>query len=161
MKRLILVLFAVLVATSAAQAQQKVTLAECGGDTVIYVKKNFVEGKARFIGQPFSKMLDEWRSQLPVGKILFSDTGNWPTKESERYLITGASLQFITEEEQLYREMRKEPYTDINVRFAPPYRHNLWALYNLRDQEGEPLGPQLYDCIRDYIVTDISFLDLK
>ena len=67
MKRLILVLFAVLVATSAAQAQQKTTLAECGGDTVIYVKKNFVEGKARFIGQPFANVLDEWKAQLPVG----------------------------------------------------------------------------------------------
>ena len=63
---LILLLFAVFAAT-AAQAQQKVTLADCGGDSVAYVKRNFVEGKALFIGQPFANVLDEWKAQLPVG----------------------------------------------------------------------------------------------
>ena len=69
---------------TAVQAQQKVTLAECGGDTVLYLRKTFDDRKAEFIGQPFSKVMDEWKSQLPVGRLLFGDTGIWPTKEEEK-----------------------------------------------------------------------------
>lgn len=111
MKRLILSLLA-LGCITLAQAQQKTTLAECNGDTVAYLKKNFVEGKQRFIGQPVSLILDEWRSQLPVGKLIFSDTG-WKRDTSKAELINGIALYFITNEELGLRDMQKNriPYS--------------------------------------------------
>ena len=144
---------------TAVQAQQQVTLAECGGDTVTYVKRNFAEGKARFIGQPFSKLVEEWRTQIPVGWILFSNTGNWPTKDEDKYLVTGATLYFITEEEKNLRVMQRKMYATIHVSFAPPYRHNFYDFCRIEEEDGLPLGPKLYECLKDYIVTDVSFLN--
>ncbi len=144
---------------TAVQAQQQVTLAECGGDTVTYVKRNFVEGKARFIGQPFSKLVEEWRTQIPVGWILFSNTGNWPTKDEDKYLVTGATLYFITEEEKNLRVMQRKMYATIHASFAPPYRHNFYDLCRIEEEDSLPLGPKLYECLKDYIVTDVSFLN--
>ena len=161
MKRLlILVLFAVFAAT-AAQAQQKTTLAECGGDTVIYVKKNFVEGKARFIGQPFANVLDEWKAQLPVGWLLFSDTGDWPTKEEEKYLVKSASLYYEKEEEINLKRIQHEPYYILLVTFVPPLRYQSLEFYQLQDEENLPLGPQLYEKLKDYVVKDIKVFEMK
>ncbi|WP_294597930.1 hypothetical protein [uncultured Rikenella sp.] len=160
MRRMIFLLLSIFSMT-AVQAQEKVTLVECGGDTVTYVKRNFAEGKARFIGQPFSKLVEEWRTQIPVGRILFSDTGNWPTKDEDKYLVTGASLYFITEEEMNLRVMKKQPYASISVDFAPPYRHNFYDLCRIEEEDGLPLGPKLYECLKDYIVTDVSFFMMK
>ena len=111
MKRLILSLLA-LGCITLAQAQQKTTLAKCNGDTVAYLKKNFVEGKQRFIGQPVSLILDEWRSQLPVGKLIFASTG-WQQDKSKAHLINGIVLYFITNEELGLRDMQKNhiPYS--------------------------------------------------
>ncbi len=162
MKRLlILVLFAVFAAT-AAQAQQKTTLAECNGDTVIYVKKNFVEGKARFIGQPFSKVLDEWKAQLPVGRLLFSDTGSWPTKDEEKYLVKSASLCYNIEAEINLRRIRHQSYYILTINFLPPLLHQSMELYQLQDEvERTELGPQLYDKLKDYVVKDIKVFEMK
>ena len=148
-------------AITAAQAQQAMTLAQCQGDTVAFVKRNFVEGKARFIGQPFSKVIDEWRSQIPVGRILFADTGNWPTKESEKYLVKGASLQFITENDQKLRGLHKEPYLRLVVKFNAPYYQKIDTLWSIQEQEGIPFGPQLYEQIKDYVIQDISVFEMK
>lgn len=160
MKRLILLLLSVF-AVTAAQAQQKVTLAQCQGDTVTYLKKTFDEGKSRFIGQPFSKVIDEWRSQIPVGRILFADTGNWPTKESEKYLVKGASLYFITEREVNSRNRRKEPYYRLSIQFAPPFDKKINDYWQLQEQEDMQLGPQLYEQIKDYIVESIAVVETK
>ncbi|WP_071135364.1 hypothetical protein [Millionella massiliensis] len=159
MKRLILSLLA-LGCITLAQAQQKTTLAECNGDTVAYLKKNFVEGKQRFIGQPVSLILDEWRSQLPVGKLIFSDTG-WKRDTSKAELINGIALYFITNEELGLRDMQKKPYTILNISLAPPYHDNIWDIYHLQDSENETLGPKLYDRIKDYIVTDVSDFEMR
>ncbi|WP_299458265.1 hypothetical protein [uncultured Rikenella sp.] len=158
MRRMIFLLLSIFSMT-AVQAQQQVTLAECGGDTVTYVKRNFVEGKARFIGQPFSKLVEEWRTQIPVGWILFSNTGNWPTKDEDKYLVTGATLYFITEEEKNLRVMQRKMYATIHASFAPPYRHNFYDLCRIEEEDSLPLGPKLYECLKDYIVTDVSFLN--
>ena len=148
-------------AITATQAQQKVTLAQCQGDTVAFVKQNFVDGKSRFIGQPFSKIIDEWRAQIPVAKITFSNTGNWPTKESEKYLVKGAYLDFITEREQNLRGMRKEPYISMSIQFAPPFYKKIDDYWQLQEQEDMQLGPQLYEQIKDYIVESIAVVEMK
>lgn len=159
MKRLISSLLA-LGCITLAQAQQKTTLAECNGDTVAYLKKNFVEGKQRFIGQPASLILDEWRSQLPVGKLIFGSTG-WQRDKSKEDLIDGIVLYFITNEELGLRDLQKKPYTVLDISLAPPYHDNIWDIYQLRDSENEALGPKLYDRIKDYIVTDVSDFEMR
>ncbi len=161
MKRLlILVLFAVFAAT-AVQAQQKVTLAECGGDTVLFLRKAFDDRKADFIGQPFSKVLDEWRSQLPVGQLLFGDTGMWPTKEEEKYLVKSASLYYEKEKEINLKRIQHEPYYILLVTFVPPLRYQSLEFYQLQDEENLPLGPQLYEKLKDYVVKDIKVFEMK
>ena len=137
MKRLILSLLA-LGCITLAQAQQKTTLAECNGDTVAYLKKNFVEGKQRFIGQPVSLILDEWRSQLPVGKLIFSDTG-WKRDTSKAELINGITLYFITNEEMGLRDLQKKPYTVLDISLAPPYHDIFGIIIKLQDPETKPL----------------------
>ena len=160
MKRILMLLMAIF-AITATQAQQKVTLAQCQGDTVTYLKKMFDEGKSRFIGQPFSKVVEEWRSQMPINRITFRDTGNWPTKESEKYLVTGAYLDFITERDANMRRMRKEASPSVYVDFAPPYNQKIDGFWLLQEQEDSQLGPQLYEKLKDYIIQDISVVGLK
>lgn len=146
---------------TATQAQQKVTLKQCGGDTVAYVKKNFVEGKARFIGQPFSKMIKEWKSQIPINRIMFGDTGSWPSDENQQHLVTDASLYFTPESEINLRGLRKESYYVVIATFEPPYRQKIKTLWDIEEQEGVPFGPKLYEAIKDYIVKDVFFLEMK
>lgn len=148
-------------AITAAQAQQKVTLAQCQGDTVAYLRKTFDEGKARFIGQPFSVLIKEWKSQIPINRIIFGSTGNWPSDENERNLVTHANVYFTPESEINLRGLRKEPYYGLTVVFAPPYRQKIQTLWSIEDQEGEPFGLRLYEQVKDYIVKDISFFEMK
>ena len=156
MKRLILSLLA-LGCITLAQAQQKTTLAECNGDTVTFIRKNFEEGKARFVGKPLAELLDEWTSQLPVGYLLFGDTGIHYLPEEEQNLVNGISLNHITEQERNARSARHEPYFVLAVKLAPPYHHNVWDLIKLKRQEQNQLGPQVYNAIKDYIVTDVDY----
>ncbi len=161
MKRLlILVLFAVFAAT-AAQAQQKTTLAECGGDTVLYLRKSFDERKVEFVGQPFSKVLDEWTGQLPVGHLVFGDTGSWPTKDEEKYLVKSATLYYNSETEINLRWLQKEPYYGISILFEPPFSYQSLEFYQLQDEENLSLGPQLYEKLKDYTVKDIRVFEMK
>ena len=150
-----------IIAITATQAQQKVTLAQCQGDTVAYVKKNFVEGKTRFIGQPFSKAIKEWKSQIPINRIIFGDTGSWPSDENQQHLVTDASLYFTPESVINLRGLRKEPYCVITFTFEPPYRQKFRTLWEIKEQEGVPFGPRLYEQIKDYIVKDVFFLEMK
>lgn len=160
MEKLILTLLSLFTIT-ALQAQQKVTLAECGGDTVAYVTRNFVEGKARFIGQPFSKVMDEWKAQLPVGRLLFGDTGVWPTKEEEKNLVNSVDLYFITEDEQCLRGLKKEPYFVLGISFEPPFYQKITDYWKIQEEENSQLGPQLYEKLKDYIVKNISIVELR
>ena len=98
MKRFIISILLTVLTGTAVQAQQKVNLSDCGGDTVLFLRKAFDDRKAEFVGQPFSKVLDEWKAQLPVGQLVFGDTGSWPTKAEERYLVRSASLYYNTEQ---------------------------------------------------------------
>lgn len=146
---------------TAIQAQQKVTLKQCNGDTVAYVKQNFVDGKARFIGQPFSKVIKEWKSQIPINWIIFGDTGSWPSDENQQHLVTSADLHFTPESEINLRRLRKEPYYSVTFTFVPPYHQKYRTLWEIKDQEGVPFGPRLYEQIKDYIVQDVFFLEMK
>ena len=121
MKRLILSLLA-LGCITLAQAQQKTTLAECNGDTVAFVRTNFA----------LAELLDEWTSQLPVGYLLFGDTGIHYLPEEEQNLVNGISLNHITEQERNARSARHEPYFVLAVKLAPPYHHNVWDLIKLK-----------------------------
>ena len=134
MKRLISSLLA-LGCITLAQAQQKTTLAECNGDTVAFIRKNFEEGKARFVGKPLAELLDEWTSQLPVGYLLFGDTGIHYLPEEEQNLVNGIDLNHITEQERNARSARHEPYFVLAVTLAPPYHHKWDDILNLQDQE--------------------------
>ena len=160
MKRLILLLLSMFMIT-AVQAQQKVTLAECGGDTVLYLRKTFDDRKAEFIGQPFSKVMDEWKSQLPVGRLLFGDTGIWPTKEEEKKLVNSIDIYFNTEEEVNLKGMRHELYYGVGISFTPPFLHKTREFWQLQEEENSQLGTQLYEKLKDYIVKDISTFELK
>lgn len=159
MKRTILLLLTVF-AVTAAHAQQKVTLKQCQGDTVAYLRKTFDQGKSRFIGQPFSKVMDEWSSQLPVNFLVFSDTGIWPTKDEDKLLVTGVSMYYNTETETNLKGMRHEPYYGLTIVFAPPYYQKSDDLRKLRNEEGTALGPKLYEMLKDYIVKDISSFEM-
>lgn len=161
MKRLlILLLFAVFAAT-AAQAQQKTTLAECGGDTVLYLRKAFDERKVEFVGQPFSKVLDEWKAQLPVGQLVFGDTGSWPTKAEERYLVRSASLYYNTEQETNSRGTRHESYYRLSISFVPPFPYQIMEFWRIQEEENSQLGPQLYEKLKNYIVKNITVCEMK
>ena len=160
MKRLILLLLSIF-AITAVQAQQNVTLAECGGDTVLYLRKTFDDRKAEFIGQPFSKVMDEWKSQLPVGRLLFGDTGIWPTKEEGKILVNSIDIYFNTEEEVNLKGMRHEPYYGVKISFIPPYLHKVREFWRLQEEEELQLGPQLYEKLKDYIVKDIYMFELR
>ncbi len=161
MKRIVIVLLLALFATTAVQAQKRVTLKQCNGDTVAYITQNFVEGKSRFIGQPFSKVIKEWESQIPIGRLVFGGTDPWALEESQRDLVNGASLYFITERESNLRTRQKEPYYSLTITFSPPYYQKLDDLYDIRDQEGIELGPKLYDLIKDYIVENLTIVEMK
>ena len=156
MKRLILSLLA-LGCITLAQAQQKTTLAECNGDTVTFIRKNFEEGKARFVGKPLAELLDEWTSQLPVGYLLFGNTGIHYLPEEEQNLVNSIGLNHITEQERNARSARHEPYFVLAVKLAPPYHHKWNDIVDLQDQEKKQLGPQVYNAIKDYIVTDVDY----
>ena len=160
MKKMIFLLLAVWSVT-ATQAQHKVTLAECNGDTVLFLKKAFDERKADFIGQPFSKVVEAWKAQLPVGRLLFSDTGIWPTKDEDKNLIISASLYYNTEDEITSKRLNRRPYYGLGVSFAPPYRHKIRVCWDLQDAEQSALGPQLYEMLKDYIVTKISSFEMQ
>ncbi|WP_297829324.1 hypothetical protein [uncultured Rikenella sp.] len=160
MKRLILLLLSIF-AITAVQAQQKVTLAECGGDTVLYLRKTFDDRKAEFIGQPFSKVMDEWTSQMTVNQLTFKDTGIWPTKEEEKLLVRGVSLYLDTEDEFDLKGLRHEPCYGISVVFASPYFQKADSLRRLRDSEGTALGSKLYEQLKNYIVKDIYMFELR
>ncbi|WP_300725751.1 hypothetical protein [uncultured Rikenella sp.] len=160
MKRLILLLLSIF-AITAVQAQQNVTLAECGGDTVLYLRKTFDDRKAEFIGQPFSKVLDEWESQLPVGFLVFGNTGMWPAKEEDKYLVQSVSIYYNTEIETNLKGMRHEPYYGVKISFIPPYLHKVREFWRLQEEEELQLGPQLYEKLKDYIVKDIYMFELR
>lgn len=160
MKRILLLLMTIF-AITATQAQQKVTLKQCQGDTVAYLKKNFEEGKARFIGKPFSKVVDEWRSQMPIKWILLFGTDHWARNEKDRDLINGVSLYFMTEGEKNMKSMCHESQYSLDITFAPPYNQKYDDLWKIKDTENIILGPQLYDKLKDYIVQDISVYETK
>ncbi|WP_298062577.1 hypothetical protein [uncultured Rikenella sp.] len=160
MKRLILTLLSIFSIT-AIQAQQKVTLVECGGDTVLYLRKAFDDRKSEFIGQPFSKVLDEWKAQLPVGFLVFGDTGMWPTKEEERYLVKFASLYYNTEQETNSRGARHESYYRLSISFVPPFPYQIMEFWRIQEEENSQLGPQLYEKLKNYIVKNITVCEMK
>lgn len=149
-----------LFAITAVQAQKRVTLKQCDGDTVLFLKRAFDDRKAEFIGQPFSKVIEVWKSQLPVGRLVFSTTGIWPTKKEDQELVNYANLYFNSEEETDFRGANKIPYYGVGVRFAPPYRHKVQLFWEMQDEEG-PLGPRLYEYLKDYIVSDIKSFKLQ
>lgn len=159
MKRTILLLMTVF-AVTAANAQQKITLKQCKGDTVAYVKKNFEDGKARFIGQPFSKVVQEWRSQLPVAHLVLADAGSF-RRDSLKNKVNGADLYFTSYEENALRSMNGKSYYLVSFTFAPPYYEDIYNLYNIRDEEDQPLGPRLYDKLKNYVVKDIFVFEMK
>lgn len=159
MKKMILVMLS-LFAITAVQAQKRVTLKQCDGDTVLFLKRAFDDRKAEFIGQPFSKVIEVWKSQLPVGRLVFSTTGIWPTKKEDQELVNYANLYFNSEEETDFRGANKIPYYGVGVRFAPPYRHKVQLFWEMQDEEG-PLGPRLYEYLKDYIVSDIKSFKLQ
>lgn len=100
-----------------------------------------------------------WKSQLPVGRLVFSTTGIWPTKKEDRELVNYANLYFNSAEEIYFREDNKIPYYGVGVRFAPPYRHKVQLFWEMQDEEGPP-GPRLYEYLKDYIVSDIESFKL-
>lgn len=159
MKRTILLLLTVF-AVTATQAQQKMTLKQCQGDTVVYVKKNFEDGKARFIGQPFSKVVQEWRSQLPVAHLVLADAGSF-RRDSLKNKVNGVSLFFTSYEENALRSMNGKSNYRLRISFEPPYYEDIYNLYNIRDEEGQPLGPRLYDKLKNYVVKDIFVFEMK
>ena len=58
---LIVVLFSLqFTVTIQAQTGDYVSLAACNNDTLKYVDINFVQNKKNYIGQPFSKFLDDF-----------------------------------------------------------------------------------------------------
>ena len=146
---------------TAIHAQSKVTLGQCQGDTVSYLKKVFDENKSCFIGQPFSKVMDEWTSQMTVNQLTFKDTGIWPTKEEEKLLVRGVSLYLDTEDEFDLKGLRHEPCYGISVVFASPYFQKADSLRRLRDSEGTALGSKLYEQLKNYIVKDIYMFELR
>lgn len=160
MKRILMLLMTIF-AITATQAQQKVTLKQCQGDTVAYLKKNFEEGKARFIGKPFSKVVDEWRSQMPIKWILLFGTDHWARNEKERDLINGVSLYYMTEGEKNMKSMCHESQYSLHITFTPPYNQKKMYVYDLQDEEGSILGPKVYNSLKDYIVQDISVYETK
>ncbi|HJE88785.1 hypothetical protein, partial [Rikenella microfusus] len=125
------------------------------------LKKAFDERKADFIGQPFSKVVEAWKAQLPVGRLLFGDTGIWPTKDEDKNLITDADLYYNTEDEITSKRLNRRPYYGLGVSFAPPYRHKTRACWDLQDAEQSALGPQLYEKLKDYIVTNIYSFEMQ
>lgn len=159
MKRLLFLLLAMF-ATTAAEAQRRVTLRQCEGDTVAYLRQNFEQGKARFVGKPFSKVLDEWQQELPVGLLVFGSTGSWPTDEREKDVVDSASVRFITEQEQNLRMARKEVYYSLSVVFAPPFYQKIDPLWDIQEEEGT-LSPRLYELIKDFVVKDIVLVEIK
>ena len=149
-------------AATAVQGQPKVTLAEYQGDTVLFLRKAFDARKAEFIGQPFSKVLDEWQAQLPVGWLLFGDTGPWVFNPEERELVNSANLYYNTEEEINKKGTRHEPYYRLLVTFAPPLPYKIQEFWRLQEEEEDSqLGPQLYEKLKNYIVEDIKVLEMK
>lgn len=159
MKKMILVMLS-LFAITAVQAQKRVTLKQCDGDTVLFLKRAFDDRKAEFIGQPFSKVIEVWKSQLPVGRLLLGTTGIWPTKKEDQELVRDVSLYFNSAEEIYFRGANKIPYYGVVVMFAPPYRHKVQLFWEMQDEEG-PLGPRLYEYLKDYNVSDIESFKLQ
>lgn len=160
MKRTILLLLTVFAAT-AVQAQQKVTLKQCQGDTVAYLKKNFEEGKARFIGQPFSMVIKEWKTQLPLTRVILSSTDPWANDVRLRNKVNGADLYFTPERTINYRNFYHIPYYGVSFVFEPPYNQDIQDVLTLKDQEDEPLGPLFYEQLKDYIIKDVNFFERK
>ena len=148
-------------AATAVQGQPKVTLAEYQGDTVLFLRKAFDARKAEFIGQPFSKVLDEWQAQLPVKFLVFGDTGPWVFNPEERELVKSASLYYYTESETNYKEARHEPYYKLRVTFAPPLPYKIQEFWRLQEEEDSQLGPQLYEKLKNYIVKDIKVREIN
>lgn len=159
MKRILLLLLSVF-AFTAAQAQQKVTLKQCQGDTVAYLKKNFEEGKARFIGQPFSKVIKEWKSQIPLTMVVLSSTDPWANDIRLRNKVNGADLYFTPERTINYRDFYRIPYYIVRFTFKPPYNQNINDLYHIMNEENQPMGPLFYDQLKDFIVQDIKVVEL-
>lgn len=148
-------------AVTAVQAQQKVTLKQCQGDTVAYVKKNFEEGKARFIGQPFSTVVQEWKSQIPLTQVVLSSTDPWANDERLRNKVNGANLFFTPEETIAQRDYYHIPYYGVRFDFEPPHTKDLWDLYEIRTEEDMPFGPRFYEQVKDYIIKDVTFFERK
>ena len=148
-------------AITAIQAQQKVTLKQCQGDTVAYIKKNFEEGKARFIGQPFSKVVQEWKNQIPLARVVLTSTDPWANDEKSRDMVNGVILYFTPEGTIAQRDYYHIPYYGVRFDFEPPYNQKYQSVYDIKNQEDKAFGPRFYEQLKDYIIKDVIFFERK
>ena len=113
---LLIVLFSLqFTVTIQAQTGDYVSLAACNNDTLKYVDVNFVQNKNNYIGQPFSKFLEDFELN-----VYYQDTFAGRAKNSRnRSYIWGLQIVYIPEPYFYLRDNR--PFYTFYFEFEAPY----------------------------------------
>ena len=113
---LLIVLFSLqFTVTIQAQTGDYVSLAACNNDTLKYVDVNFVQNKKNYIGQPFSKFLEDFELNV---YLKFAYSGR--TKNSRNSCtIWGLQIVYIPEPYFYLRDNR--PFYTFYFEFEAPY----------------------------------------
>ncbi len=141
--------------TVAAQQQARhYTLAECGGDQLLYIEKNYEDNPERYIGQTMGFLLDECQVTpnwcFPYDYIQYE--GGSDPREGK---VIGVFLEFKKSGGYKYR---------VKINFRPPYTNTVEYYRRLIDRV-DPNNPPLtfwrdnYDNIYmfflDYVIDNI------
>ena len=113
---LLIVLFSLpFTVTIQAQTGDYVSMAACKNDTLKYVDINFVQNKNNYIGQPFSKFLEDFELDAYL-KFSYSgrskNSGIWST-------IWGIQIVYVPEPYFYFRDNR--PFYYFYFEFEAPY----------------------------------------
>ena len=120
MKTRLILLIAVLFSlqftvTIQAQTGDYVSLAACNNDTLKYVDVNFVQNKKNYIGQPFSKFLEDFELDVYLGRRFVGRAKN----SRNRSYIWGIQILYIPETYFYHRDNR--PFYTFYFEFEAPY----------------------------------------
>ena len=155
MKTRLILLIAVLFSlqftvTIQAQTGDYVSMAVCNNDTLKYVDINFVQNKKNYIGQPFSKFLEDFELN-----VYYQDTFAGRTKNSRnRSYIWGLQIVYIPEPYFYLRDNR--PFYTFYFEFEAPYTVTT-EIYESEGGCAWPAKPNYYNhFFKDCIIKDME-----
>lgn len=127
------------------------SLEECRNDTIVYLRKNLIEQKDKFIGQPV-KSLAAFFKELNPYRVYSIETGPWIDPEGNSYL-TAIELSFDSDERLRQLQKAKKTIFTIVIDLEKPWmdEYEFW-----KGAPEEDRHEWEYATTKNFIIKDLS-----